>query len=190
MPIWRGKRHEIPDPVFFDPIMADQKKAARDNPSCAEALLELGRLYEAKITWTNQVAKHDLLVRHAFSLVLLTVGLPIVVLMPRMLNYPFPSWLPCVLAGTMTFMMTALCEWIWSLRYPPSGTKYFKKAIELHPDCAEAYMYLGLIAFRRFQGRKAYRFLQKALHLGLTDSQLAKGNCRGLVYYLFNKKPR
>jgi hypothetical protein len=85
-------------------------------------------------------------------------GLPIATLMPRLFSYSFHAWLCHVLMGTVAGMAGTSGVWIWSLRYPPSGVKYFRKVIEMDPHCGEAYMYLGAIAFRRFQDRKAFYF--------------------------------
>jgi len=69
----------------------------------------------------------------------------------------------------LTFVLylfaVAVLIYLWFLRYPPSGRKYFKKAIRLDPKCSDAYMYLGLIALRRYQKRKACQLLEQAVRL-------------------------
>jgi len=58
---------------------------------------------------------------------------------------------------------------MWVLRYPSSGFRYFRKAIELDPECGDAYMYLGLITLRRYQKRRACRYLELAVQLNASN---------------------
>ncbi len=74
---------------------------------------------------------------------------------------PFSSIIS-MLAAIFTLILS---RWLWLLRYPPSGAKYFKKAIKLDPQCSDAYMYLGMIALRRYQKRTACRFWEQAIRL-------------------------
>jgi len=60
------------------------------------------------------------------------------------------------------------------LRYPPSGSKYFRKAISIDPDCGEAYMYMGLIALRRHQKRESCRLLEQAVRVGGDDGRIER----------------
>jgi len=53
----------------------------------------------------------------------------------------------------------------------PSGRKYYKKAIKLDPQCGDAYMYLGLIALRRYQKRNGCRLLEQAVHLDASNKK-------------------
>ena len=64
--------------------------------------------------------------------------------------------------------------WIWSLRYPPSGWKYFNKAVSIDPYSAEAYMHLGLISLRRYRKRTAYFYLEKAIELGIDNNAVTR----------------
>jgi len=55
--------------------------------------------------------------------------------------------------------------YLWFFRYPPSGSKFFKNAVFMDPDCGDACMYPGLIALRRHQKKKDCRLLEKAVRL-------------------------
>ncbi|MCP4763152.1 MAG: tetratricopeptide repeat protein, partial [archaeon] len=73
---------------------------------------------------------------------------------------------------------------IWNLRYPISGKKYFKKAIELDPDYGDAYQYLGQIALRKNQKTRAWYFLEKAIKLNGKNS----GRIKRELKSLYNKE--
>ena len=61
---------------------------------------------------------------------------------------------------------------MWSIRYPPSGWKYFNKVILIDPYCPKAYMHLGLIALRRYKIRTAYQYLEKAIKLNVNNRKI------------------
>jgi len=71
-------------------------------------------------------------------------------------------------------------SYLWFLRYPPSGGKYFRKAIDLDPKCADAYMYLGLIALRRYQKRRACRYLEQAIRLNASNKNKIERELRSI----------
>jgi len=76
--------------------------------------------------------------------------------------------------------MVIMMRFLWLLRYPPSGARYFKKAIKLDPQCSDAYMYLGLIALRRYQKRKACRFLEQAFQLDANKKSKIKKELKSI----------
>lgn len=182
MPIPIGIRCDLSDPLFYDPVIAHQKTYLRKHPRDSKAWLKLGRLCEAKIELINHLGENSFIIRNCFPLYILFLCLPIVVLMPNILELPFPPLVSVALITAVTVMTMASCTWMWLLRYPRSGKKYFEKVIRIDPDFGEAYMYLGLIAFRRFQARKACRLWEKALRLGITNNQMARAKWSPVLY--------
>jgi len=166
-----GKRkYEVSDPAFFDSLIAEQKSRIGRNPDDAELWLELGRIREAKIDMTNYFASRNFWIRYspfiAFLLVLGTMGF----LYFKSSFLCLISWkflVPVYIVPGFSLIWTFI--WMWFLRYPPSGNKYFRKAIKLNPKCGDAYTYLGLIALRRYQTRKACWFWEKALRLNVNN---------------------
>ena len=176
------KKHQISDPLFYDPVIADQKTYLRKHPHDPKAWLKLGRLCEAKIELINHIGENSFIIRHCFPLYILFLCLPIVVLMPDILEFSFPPLVSVALITSVTVMTMASFTWMWLLRYPRSGKKYFEKVIKIDPDCGEAYMYLGLIYLRRFQARKACRLWEKAIRLGITHGQMARAKWSPALY--------
>ena len=90
---------------------------------------------------------------------------------PNLVLFPVPYIVSLIICTIfLVFMLVRL----WFLRYPPSGKKYFKKAVTLDPYCAEGYMQLGLIALRRHQKRRGCRRLEKALELNGDTRQIER----------------
>ncbi len=182
MPIPIGIRCDLSDPLFYDPVIADQKTYLRKHPHNPKAWLKLGRLCEARIEIINHLGENSFIIRYCFLLCIFFICLPTVVLMPKILRFPFPTLVSVAIITAVSVMTMASCTWIWLLRYPQSGKKYFEKVIKIDPDCGEAYMYLGLISFRRFQARKACRLWEKALRLGITTGQMARAKWSPVLY--------
>lgn len=164
------KKHEVSDPAYYDPLIAKQKEWIRQNPKDAQAWLELGRLRETKIDMINHFAKRQLAIRFFVPMYVVLIPLATVVSTTSIQRHTSSLW--GVAMFSLLIVMTALSAWLWSLRYPKSGSKYFKKAIDLDPDCGEAYMYLGLIALRRRQKRKACHLLEQALKMGAENKRI------------------
>jgi len=163
--MFAGKRKfEVSDPVFYDALIAKQRKRVRKHPRESKEWLELGRLCEAKIDMIQYAARRQFVIRYflpifALSFLGITISFHFFVL-----KLPLSPWQLILNSVIYIFVLIAfVC--LWYLRYPPSGSKYFRKAINIDPTCGDAYMYLGLIALRRFKKRKAYRFLEQALRL-------------------------
>jgi len=150
-------KHEVSDPAFYNPLILDQKKKARRNPNDAKEWLELGRLCEAKIDMIKYFTRENFGIRYFIPLYILSIFVFIWFL--SSLDFSIPVFLPlssrsfalisAIIFGAVVFLFLLF------LRYPPSGSRYFRKAIVLDPECADAYMYLGLIALRRYQRRVA-----------------------------------
>ncbi len=160
--MFNGKRkYKVSDPVFYDSLIAEQKKCVRQHSQNVGEWLELGRLCEAKIDMTNYFARRNFWLRYFPQIILLIVFAATIFLY---FNSPFMlmSW-KFVLPACI--IITCFSIWGYLLRYPLSGRKYFKKAIQLDPQCGNAYMYLGLIALRRYQKRRACRFWEQAIRL-------------------------
>ena len=171
MSVWARKKHKVSDPAFYGPIIADQKKYVREHSDDPEAWLELGRLHEAKIDLTQRIAGHTFSLRYFLPVYILVVFSSISIATHQILNLPFPSGLSFVSISLLALIVLT-GPWLWSLRYPPSGKKYFKKTIALDPYSGEAYLHLGLIALRRFQKRKACRLWEKAVELGVNNKKI------------------
>ena len=160
-----GKRkYEVSDPAFYDSLIAEQKKRARQHSQDATEWLELGRLCEAKIDMVQYFARRQLVIRHFlpfFTLVLLGIIATYYFFGPQLM---INAWLSALTFAVYLFSAAALI-YIWFLRYPLSGRRYFLKALKLDPQCGDAYVYLGLIALRRYQKRTAYQFWEQAVRL-------------------------
>ncbi len=152
-------KHEVSDPVFYDPLISDQKKKARRNPDDAKERLKLGCLYEAKIDMTHYFAKRKFLIRWLLPFTCLCFFAFIAVF-----YFNPPPLHPGIIAAAFSICALVLV-FMGFVRHPPSGIKYFRKAIALDSKCADAYMYLGVIALRRYQKRKACRYLESAVQL-------------------------
>jgi len=157
-------KFEVSDPAFYDTLISDQKRKVRRDLNSAEKWLELGRLQEAKVEMTKCFVEKSFMIRW---LVVFTYAL---FLSASLGLYFAPFDLFHVLSWkiTMPAFIFCLISLIYSAsaRYPRSGDRYFKKAISLDPELADAYMYLGLIALRRHQKKRAYSLLEEALKKG------------------------
>ena len=156
-------KHEVSDPAFYGPLISDQKKKARRNQSDAKEWLELGCLREARLEMTNVFAKRKFLIRWLPLLAHLCSFASIVALY---FNHPL---LHPVIKTPLLCMVALVMVFIWFVRYPPSGIGYFRKAIALDPKCGDAYMYLGVIALRRHQKRRACRYFELAVQLNASN---------------------
>ena len=167
------KKHPVADPAFYDPFLKKQKQCVREQPTCAGAWLELGRLHEAKIEMIQSFAKRYFYIRHSIPIYLLLLA-GIVVSGVSSFSSPlfFLSPKHTLLISLSMIFISIIMGWIWSLRYPPSGWKYFNKAISIDPNCAEAHMHLGLIALRRYQKRTACQYLEQAIKLNVNNKKI------------------
>ncbi len=166
IPMFKGnKKYEVSDPAFYSPLIAKQKRHLRLNSNDADEWVRLGSLYESKLQMTNDFAERFLAIRYSLIL-FVTFGLLFFIT----IRYLFPD--PSSISDKAFFLILSskllLVLWLpflWSLRYPPSGAKYFKKALKLDPKCADAYMSLGFIALRRYQKKRAFDFMEQAVRL-------------------------
>lgn len=159
-------KHEVSDPAFYDPLISEQKKHLRQNPDDTGEMVELGRLFEARIDMIKYFAGRQFVIRYFVPIYILLISGLIWFL--HILNSGIAA-LPSLWKFFCQIFILAITGVIfsrlWLIRYPPSGSKYFKKAIALDPECADAYMYLGLIALRRHQKKKACYYLERAVQL-------------------------
>ena len=162
---FHSKKHPVSDPAFYGPLIADQEKRARRDPDNAEGWLELGRLHEARVDMINAFAVRVPGIRYFTPVYISSLLISIVVstrFFPDLVLSPTSHILVFSLSAVLViFFMVHL----WFMRYPPSGKRYFEKAVRFDPLCAEAYVYLGLIALRRYQKRRGCRLLEKALQI-------------------------
>ncbi len=157
-------KFEVSDPAFYDTLISSHKKELRKDTENAAKWLELGRLQEAKVEMTKCFAEKSLLIRR---LPVMTLVLFFMTSVSLYLNPPplfrTLSWeitLPAFLLGIVFLIYMTL------VRYPRSGSRYFRKVLSLDPGCADAYIYLGLIALRRHQKKRACFLLEQALKKG------------------------
>jgi hypothetical protein len=162
----RKKKYTVSDPAFYGPLIAEQKKHVRRNPKNAEEWVKLGSLHESRLKMTNDFARHVFVIRY-FLPILTTLALFMITAVIYLIPDPsgFSSQTYVLSSIPIIFLMISF-SYLFTLRYPPSGAKHFKKALKSDPKCADAYMFLGLIWLRRYQKKKAFRFMEHAASLG------------------------
>ena len=168
------KKHPVSNPAFYDAIIKKQKKCVRERPSNAEPWLELGRLYEDRIALTHHLGKSSFFVRYCHYILISLITLTIIVGAHTISNLNLS---PLQSIGTIAAIMVALLWPILSIllsRYPPSGKKYFRRAISLDSQCGEAYLHLGLIALRRKKKQTACRLLERAVELNVGNKKIER----------------
>ncbi len=160
-----NEKYEVSDPAFYAPLIAKQKKYLRLNSNDAGEWVRLGSLCESKLKMTNDFAERFPAIRYSL-IIFVTLGLLFFIIVSNL----FPD--PTIISDKVFFLILIskllLVLWfpfLWTLRYPPSGAKYFKKAHKLDPKCADAYMGLGFIALRRYQKKRAFDFMEQAVRL-------------------------
>lgn len=168
------RKKDISDPCHYDLLINEQKSHVSQNPDDVKAWMELGCLYEARIAITNYFAKRNFIIRHFLPVYVLLIFSFILLLTIIGVTLPLLGWQRIGFISLLIIVAAILCLRLFSLRYPPSGRRYFRKAIALDPKCGEAYMYLGLIALRRYQKRKACRLLEQAIQLGVNSSRIKR----------------
>ena len=149
-------KFDMPDPGYFDELISDQKKQLGRDLDDAAKWIELGRLQESKAEMTRRFAKKSLLIRW----IPFCTYLVLFFFIYQYIKYP--NILPLMIL-LPTFAFSFIVTIIMTLtRYPRSGRRYFQKALSLDPSNVDAYIYLGLIALRRYQKKKGYSLLERA----------------------------
>ena len=171
----RRKKYDVKDPGHYSQLISDQKKRVRKNKIDPEVWLELGRLFEARVAMTKEFANKWFFIRYSFLFTLL-FGAGNFFIMHFFMQHRF-TW-GFKITAPLLFVICLI--FIWNLRYPKSGEKYFKKAIEIDPNCGDAYQYLGQIALRKNQKTKAWRFLEKAIQLNAKNCGRIKRELKSL----------
>jgi len=153
-------KSDISDPGFYDILISDQKKKVRNDPRNPESWLELGRLQEAKVEMIRCFAEKSFAIRWipiisivlfvAASFGLLIVHSFFLDSLTRIVHIPL-----IILFGILTIYMVRL-------RYPHSGSRYFRKALALDSECADTYEQLGMISLRNRKSKKAFFLLEQA----------------------------
>ncbi len=166
------KKKEVSDLTEYDLLIAEQKKRVRQRPDDVKEWLELGRLHEARIDLIKYSARFSFSTRYFIPLFFLSISAGIVVSIRQIYSFASSLWQSIWLTSPLITALMALSSWMWYSRYPPSGRKYFRRAIALDPGCGEAYMYLGLISLRRYQKRKACRLLEQAIRLKVNHGRI------------------
>ncbi|MCP4021294.1 MAG: hypothetical protein GY729_05585 [Desulfobacteraceae bacterium] len=155
-------KYEVSDPGFYGSLIRDQEKRVRNNKNSPDELLELGRLFEARASMTKEFVNKRFFFRYSFFI---TVGLSISAYIISIAFLTQGSFFWILNAIIFIFIVLTLI-FMWSVRYPPSGKRHFKKVLSMDPSNADAYLYLGLIALRRYQKKKAYYLLERACEKG------------------------
>ncbi|MCP4671128.1 MAG: hypothetical protein GY857_07465, partial [Desulfobacula sp.] len=137
----RRKKYEVTDPGYYSQLISDQKKRIYKNRSNPEQWYGLGHLFEARVALTKEFACKHFFIRYSFLIAFLLSVVTFFVL-----HFSMQHLFPWGFKITAPLLCIIILTFIWNLRYPISGKKYFKKAIELDPDYGDAYQYLGQIA--------------------------------------------
>jgi len=149
---------EVSDPGFYDILISDQKKKTSTDPSNSTNWVELGRLQDAKSQMTALFAKKKLTIKWLPPITYIFFGVFLYVYINNYVHLvPWPVMIPVLFFCIAVMIRMAL------IRYPRSGKRYFQKAISIDSSNTDAYMYLGLIALRKFQKKKAYSLFERAL---------------------------
>ena len=170
-----SKKYDETEPAIYDTAIKKQWERVRRHSKDAGQWLELGLLHEAKLEITNSLARHNFGIRNFLPMYFLLI-LFVIVFGVYMFSTPIPfmSLTYFTFVSVSMIFVSILTGWIWSLRYPSSGWKHFKKAIFLDPCCADAYMHLGLIALRRYQKRVACRYFEHAIRLNVDNKKIER----------------
>lgn len=171
----KRKKYEVTDPGHYSQLISDQKKRVRKNKTEPESWLELGRLFEARADMTKEFADKLFFIRYSFLFTLLFVTGTVFCLYFSI--HPLFTW-EFKITAPLLFLICLI--FIWNLRYPRSGEKYFKKAIKIDPNYGDAYQYLGQIALRKNQKTKAWYFLEKAIQLNAKNCSRIKRKLKSL----------
>lgn len=175
---------EMPDPGYYDDLISDQKKIVDNDFENAAKWVELGRLQESKAQMTSRFAKKSLLIRW------LPIGTYLFFIFAVYQHIKYLGTLPLAVLLPVLIFALIIIIFMTLTRYPRSGKQYFQKALVLDPSNAEAYMYLGLIALRQHQKKKAYSLFEHACEKG-SDKKLErelKTIYQKEFFRFFNKK--
>jgi hypothetical protein len=170
----KANKYEVSDPAYYDPLIANQKKRVRNSPGDVDQWLELGRLHEAKLGMTNNFARNSFGFRYflyiyaLFFLLFIAMSIHVI---PAFYNI---SSSQMVVQSIGIGLVILLFPYLWSLRYPPSGSKYFRKVVSIDRGCGEAYMHLGLIALRRWRKREGCELLEQAIKVGVNNVKIER----------------
>ena len=175
-------RVELSDPSHFNPLISNQKSYLKDNPDDPRAWLKMGCFYEERLSMADRVVKRSFFLRYIFAHFFLLIFLFVAFFLKSGVYDYILTNKPSLLV-LLVFVITLGLAALYSLRYPPSGSRFFKKAIALDPNCGEAYMHLGFIALRNHQKRKGCYFLEHALQLKVDDNRIKKE-----LKYLYEKE--
>ncbi len=174
--------NELSDPSYFNPLISKQKKYLKDYPGNSKGWVKLGSLYEERLSITNRIAGRNVSIRFFYLFPVLFVFLSAYFLHKTSLYIHLFKNNPWMFVSLMSVIVLGQAGLLF-IRYPRSGSRSFKKAIALDPNCGEAYMYLGFIALRRFRKRKGYRLLEEALLMNVNDIRIKKE-----LKYLYEKE--
>ena len=174
MAIFIKNKYNVSDPAYYDPFIAEQKSRVRQNPNDAEAWLEMGRIHETRINMINYLTRRNFALRNFLPMFVILTSVLILVFTLSGSMFHLLSWQRVGLLFLLLIIAIVISIYMVSLRYPPSGNRYFRKVVALDPACGEAYMYLGLIALRRYQKRKACRLLERAIRLDVKSNKIER----------------
>ena len=158
------------DPSGLKPLIAEQKKRVARDARNPEQWIRLGILFEQRLECIRRLARESRLVRYStlYLFLLLIVLLTTYGSVAWITRHPIPPFTFTLMAS----MLALAVVYIVCLRHPRSGVRCFKKALALDPDNGDAYLYLGLIALRRYRKKAGYRYLERAVEQGADDKKI------------------
>ena len=168
------KKYEVTDPGYYTQLISDQKKLVSKDKTDPNALVELGRLFEARVSMTKEFANKHFFLRYSFLIILLFSVCTFFLYFS--VHHMFTGTFK--ITAFLLFLISHI--YIWNLRYPRSGKKYFQKATRIDPNCGDAYLYLGQIALRKNQNTEAWRFMEKAIQLNAKNKNIIKRELKSL----------
>ncbi len=167
--------YDFCDPAYYAASIRTQKEVLRTDPADVNALLELGRLYEARLDLTRFISRRRVFVKYYMAFFCALSGFGMYIFCKNILFNPLTAgWMKLFTGAVIVLIAAVIGPYVARLRYPPSGKKYFKKASALDSQCGEAYMHLGLIALRRHQKRRGCELIEHALRLGVENSSIKR----------------
>ncbi len=156
-----NKYYEVEDPGYYDSLIFSLKKRIKKDNKNSDLWLNLGKLQYEKRELTEVFVKKHFHIRWIPILTYLSFLFFLYLYVEHLyLKLPLPIGF---LGGCL---LTVSIIFVTKVRYPSSGKKYFLKALQIKPNIAEAYIYLGLISLNKNRKRKACKHFEKAYELG------------------------
>lgn len=154
------------DPSIFDQQIKEQKAKAKENRDDAHTWLKLGCLQEDRLEVMRFISNRNFFIRHIMPLSIAMIGSVLAFLTSEGVTITvYTEALGALQLTLFALLLVSALIWMAYNRYPESGYRSFKKAIQINPALGEAYIHLGRIYLRRLQKRKACRMFERAFRL-------------------------